>query len=101
MSVCGCSYIRTYIRMSLCGCLYLRMYVCLCGCLYLRMYVRMPVCVWLFVCTYVGVYFSYVRIYVNFNHHLVQESEVTLDFAAQVILADDETIDMTGRAKRN
>ena len=24
----------------------------------------------------------------------------TLDFAAQVILADDETIDMTGRAKR-
>lgn len=30
---------------------------------------------------------------------VLPESEVTLDFAAQVILADDETIDMTGRAK--
>ena len=68
----------------------------MCGCLYVRTYVCPDVIDCMYVCGCVLL----LRMY-YFNHHPVQESEVTLDFAAQVILADDETIDMTGRAKRN
>ena len=101
MSVCVWLFVLMYVcldvivHMYVCLCVIVHMYVCVC--VVVRTYVCMSGCD----CSYVCMWVCTSLMYIHSTHHLVQESEVTLDFAAQVILADDETIDMTGRAKRN